>query len=467
MLKSKNMPELSPLTQKLIKELNRSSKRVDVKKDAIKKALYFFIENDLPPTVDSFLKETNYSTEKKEKLQKILDKYFYIIKNLPPNATGSRETFITWVLSVATCEIEEFFKGEDPFLFYFFNYLKKTIAVDGEKEPLLYIAIQKTIFNFDNNLIAYHLLKLNYDNWENYTTEDIKNITPQIYKERREISSLLNNFHLKKISLLCRQRKLSYLVLREIIKKNDKELLSDPEYVEKEIINYYEKYLKETKNSILGLIAFFALFALVTKIAFLLFLEIPLFRFNDFTASLTGFLPTILITLLAFKVESPSLTNRKKLVLQVIRILYKKEEEPTVVHLPKERKNTYLLINIFYSFGFLILAPLLFWSFTLVLPPLSSFILLFYLLLVAFLDVLIRERMKEIFVVEKKENILNIAVDMLAFPLIKIKNWDRKEKEKKKKKKLSFTFSYNFDFSSRYKKIKSYLREKKENIYKT
>ncbi len=461
------MPELSPLTQKLIKELNRSSKRVDVKKDAIKKALYFFVENDTLPTADSFSEKIKFSIEKKEKLQKILDKYFYIIRNLPSNATGSRETFITWVLSVATSEIEESLQGEDPFLFYFFNYLKKTIEVDGEKELLLYIAIQKTIFNFDNHLIAYHLLKIKYDNWENYTAGDIKNITPQIYKERREISSLLDNFHLKKINLLCKQRKLSYLVLREIIKKNDKELLSDPEYIEKEIIDYYEKYLQEIKNSALGLITFFALFILVTKIALLLFLEIPLFGFNDFTSSLTGLLPTILVALLSFKVRSPSLTNRKKLVLQIIRILYKKEEEPIPISLPKERKNTYLLIDGFYFFGFLVLTSLLFWSFTLLLPLLSSFILLFYLLLVAFLDVLIRERMKEVFVIEKKENLVNVIVDMLAFPLIKIKSWDRKEKEKKKKKKISFTINYNFDLSSRYKKIKNYLREKKENIYKT
>lgn len=466
------MPELSPLTQKLIKDLNRSNEGVIVKRDVVKKALHFSVENNTAFSVESFLKEINCSTEKKEKLQKILDKYFYIIKNLPPNATGSREVFISWILSVATYEIEEFFKGEDPFLFYFFNYLKKTIEIDKdikEGELLLYTSIQKTIFNFDNVLTAYHLLKLKYDKWGDYTIEDIKNITPQIYKERREMLSLLNSFHLKKINLLCKQRKLSYLVLREIIRKNDKELFSDPELVEKEIIIYYEKYLDKIKNSGLGLITFFALFALITKIMLLLFLEMPLFGFDDFTASLIGFLPTIFVALLAIKVQSPSLKNRKKLVLQVIRILYRKEEKPMLIPLPREKKNTYLLINAFYFLGFFIFSFLLFWSFTHFLPPLSSFILLFYFLLIAFLDVLIREKMKEVFVIEKKENLLNIVVDMLAFPLIKIKNWSKKEKEKRKrgKEKISFAFNCNLDISSRCKKIKSYLREKKENIYKT
>jgi hypothetical protein len=472
------MPELSPLTQKLIKELSRSSEGVNVKRDVIKKTLYFFIEKDISLTTQSFLEKMGCSTKKEEKLQKIIDKCLYIIKNLPPNATGSREVFIAWILSVASCEIEEFFKGEDPFLFYFFNSIKKTIEINKEienRDLLLYVSIQKTIFNFDNSLIAYHLLKLKYNNWENYTTEDIENITPQIYKERREISSLLNSFHLRKINRICKQRKLSFLVLKEVLKKNDKDLLSNPEHVEKETISYYEKYLDKAKNNTLKLVTFFALFALTTKIVLLLFLEIPLFGFNDFTASLTGLLPTILIAMLSVKVKSPSLKNRKKLVLQIIRILYKKEEEPVIINLPKERKNSYLLIDGFYLFGFLLLFFLLVWSFTFILPLLSSFILVFYILIVAFLDVLIREKMKELFVIEKKENFLNIVVDMLAFPLIKIKNWINIEREREIKKKrrkniknkISFSFNYNFDISSYYKKTKKYLREKKENIYKT
>jgi hypothetical protein len=465
------MPELSPLTQKLIKDLSRSSKAVDIKRDVLKKALLFFVENNVSPTVDSFLEKIGCSIEKKEKLQEIIDKYFYIIKNLPPNATGSREVFIAWILSIASHEIEEFFKGENVFLFYVFNSIKKTIEINEDVENrdlLLYVAVQKTIFNFNNTLIAYHLLKLKHDKWENYTAEDIKKITPQIYKERREMSSLLNNFHLRKINRLCKQRKLSYLVFKDILKnpKNTKELLSDPEQVEKEVITYYEKHLERIKNNTLNLITLFALFALITKIAFLLFLEVPLFEFNNFTASLSGLLPTILIALLAIKVQSPPLKNRKKLVLQVVKILYKKEEKPMVINIPKERKNHYLLIDIFYFLGFLVFASLLVFLFTFILPLLSSFLLVFYLLFIAFLDVLIRERIKEFLVIEKNENFLNIIVDMLAFPLVKIKSWPNLEKEKKKKK-VSFSFSYKLDIFSRCKKIKNYLKEKKENIYKT
>ncbi len=470
MLKSKNMPELSPLTQKLVKDLSRSSKRIDVKRDAIKKALHFFIENEISPTADLLLEKITYSTEKKEKLQKIIDKYFYIIKNLPSNATGSREIFITWILSVASCEIEEFLRGENIFLFYFLNAIKKTIEIDKKVENrdfLLHIAVQKTIFNFDNTLIAYHLLKLKYDNWQDYTPENIKNITPQIYKERREISALLNNFYLRKISRLCKQKKPSYLVLKDVLEKNAKELLSDPTHVEKEIITYYEERLEKLKSGALKLVTLFTLLTLITKIAFLLFLEIPLFGFNDLTASLSGLLPAILVAFLATKVHSPSLKNRKKLVLQVIRILYKKDEEPMIINLPQERKNSYLLIDGFYFLGFLIFTSLLVWSFTLIFPLLSSFILVFYLLVVAFLDVLLREKMREFLVIEKKENFFNIVIDMLAFPLVKIKNRASIEREKSKKRKISFSFNYKIDISSYCKKTRSYLKEKKENIYKT
>jgi hypothetical protein len=487
------MAELSPLTQKLVKELSRSSGSSPtnkVERVFIYKELQKFVKNRSLFSIESFLKEINCSCDENN-LQKIIDKYFYIIDNLPVNATGSKITFIDWLLSVASCEIEQFLNqnSEDNLLFYTFNSIKKVIEIDEnikERDLLLYIAIQQAIFRFDKERISYHVLKMKYEKWENYLLEDIKKITPQIYKERREIMSLFQHPQLKRIYLLCKSKSLVYTVSHNILEKSKKDLLVDPEHVEKEVSVYYKSFLEKIKKESSKLITLFALFAIATKTLFLLFIEIPFFKhtervlFNDFTITLNALLPTILITTLVLRLSSPGEKNRKKLNLEVLKILYKKEENPSVLKLPKKEKRIYLFINLIYFFGFLLLASFSVWSLSFFFPIFSSFIFTIYLIIIAYLDVLIRESWKEVYIIERKENYLNIFIDIFAFPLIMTRKWMMTKKEKDVKKiNISFAFFKKINISFSYfkkikknlpvyfRKVKKTLREKKENIYKT
>jgi len=480
------MTELSPLTQKLIKDLNRSSRSFStdkIERVVISRALQKFVKNKPLFSMESFLKEIHCSAgeDAKKNLQKITDKYFYIIENLPVNATGSRIKFIEWLLSVASCEIEYLLnqETENDFLFYVFNSIKKTIEVDEEikeREILLYIAVQQAIFRFDRAKISYHVLKMKYEKWENYSLEDIKNITPQIYKERREIMSLFQHPQLKRIYLLCKSKSLAYTVLHNILEKSKKDLLTDPEHIEKEVSIHYKNFLEKIKKESSKLITLFALFFLATKILLLFFIEIPFLEhtgkilFNDFTITLNALLPTILITLLALRLSSPEEKNRKKLNLEVLKILYKKDEKPSVFKLPKKEKRIYFFINLIYFFSFILLASFSVWALNFLFPLFSSLIFIIYLIIVAYLDVLIRERWKEVYIIEKKENYLNIFVDIFAFPLIMTRKWMMTQKEKDIKKiTISFTFFKKIKkvFPSYLKQVKKSLREKKENIYKT
>ena len=501
MLKSKSMAELSPLTQKLVKELSRSSESSSkVERAAINRSLQRFVKNRSLFSLKSFLEEIQCSCSE-DSLQKIIDKYFYIIDNLPPNATGSRERFIEWLLSVASCEISQFINqgNEDSFLFYIFNSIKKVAEIDEnieERELLLYIAVQQAIFRFDKAKISYHLLKKKYENWKNYSLEDIKKITPQIYKERREIMSLFEHPQLKRIYLLCKSKSPSYIVSYNILEKSKKDLLEDPEHVEKEVSIYYKNFLEKIKKESLKLITVFALFALIVKILLLFFIEIPLSLyigktlFSDFTITLNALLPAILITILALRLSSPGEKNKKKLNLEVLRILYKKDEKPSVLKLPKKEKRIYLFINLIYLFGFIFLSSLSVWLLSFFFPLFSSFIFILFLTTIAYLDVLIRESWKEVYIIQKKENFLNVFIDIFAFPLIMIRKWVMTKKEKDVKKiNISFIFfkriNISFSFFRKinipfiffkkikkglpiyFRKLKKTLREKKENIYKT
>ncbi len=485
------MAELSPLTQKLVKELSRSSEPSSkAKRGVINGALQKFVKNRASFSTKSFLEEIQCSCNEND-LQKIIDKYLYIIDNLPSNATGSKIRFIEWLLSVASCEIDQFInqENEDSFLFYVFNSIKKVAEIDEnieERELLLYIAIQQAIFRFDKAKISYHLLKKKYENWEKYSLEDIKNITPQIYKERREIMSLFEHPQLKKIYLLCKSKSLSYVVSYNILEKSKKDLLENPEHVEKEVSVYYKNFLEKIKKESLKRITLFALFVLITKILLLFFVEIPLLSrmgktvFNDFTITLNALLPTILVTALVFRLPFPGEKNRKKLNLEVLRILYKKDEKPSVLKLPKKEKHIYLFINLIYLFSFIILSSFSVWALNFLFPLFSSLFFILYFITIAYLDVLTRESWKEVYIIQKKENFLNVFIDIFAFPLIMIRKWMMTKKEKDVKKiNISFTFfkkiNISFAFFKKikkglpicFRKVKKTLREKKENIYKT
>ncbi len=533
------MPEISPLTKNLLKEYKHLKKdgllqenshdfiEIDemnlhvgsfyekikdvidwrgehlLKRNVIEKVLRKKIfsttskKNISPITTESFLidvmrsgKFNSHRIEKSkaDKIQKILDKYNYILTCVSQKSNNQVMIIRRWLYTIAACEIEEVLsdlKKEKIILHYTFQSIKKIIKVEKEidkkeEELLLYIATQQALFNLDKPIITYHLLKFKYTNWDSFSKKEIEEISTKIIEEKIYIDCLLKTPLLKKFYQFCKKYNTPYLIINDILStsiKNPEETISNPEEIEKMICKYYDKRVEKMKSELYRTALYSTISIFIINVAALLAFEMPLSRYvniGEFTSlviAINILIPTLLMMLMIATVSPPPIKNRKKVLLETMKVLYKSEvKDVYIIKIPKEKKSfIYLFVSFFYAISFLFSMLFIVWLLSLInFPFLSYFVFIFFLSFIAFAGVKIREKFKDLYMIEVKDNFFTIITDIFALPIIQFEKWLITRWEKYNV--LSVIFSSFLDmplkiFLAFLDQWRSYLKEKKEKIY--
>jgi hypothetical protein len=465
------MAKISPLTQKLIKDLSRE------KKSSKKKSDYFVRIEREPKSkiflnkllekqnngerramrrriISSFLKKmlsdenflkANQKTSarfllskliscgyfsknkiknsKFEKIGIILEKYCYLFKNAP-NKTNS---FKRWIASIASCEIEEVLwpeKQEKTLTLYMTRSLIESSIIDTKSEQintnfLFQISSKKALFQgVDFSVFSYYFIKNKYLFWSPASEKDLEKILKTINNDEKEAEKEFKSVAYRKIFLFCKKNTLPFLLIKDLFKKEQgktKDLLSDPHQTEKKVKKLYEERKKQAEKNVYfsGMI-----------VAVLLFLfNLSFFGFNiNSLASLVGvFLIPTLVLFLTVTTPLPLDKNKNKALLKVIDLIYKKEKkEKEVISLEEQPSQVVFAVNFFYFFFFL--ALMMFFIFLLLVVEMKafhSFVFFCGLLSSSFLVIKARQKGKNLFVIEKKEKVTEVMLEALSFPLLK------------------------------------------------
>ena len=104
-----------------------------------------------------------------EEVQKSIDKYIFILNNAPPSKKEKMTSRLyDWLIEIAACEVEEILAPplkEKSLLNYATELIAERTVIRGgvvtfggigeeEKNTQIYIALQRTIFNFDSSTIS-------------------------------------------------------------------------------------------------------------------------------------------------------------------------------------------------------------------------------------------------------------------------------------------------------------------------
>lgn len=426
--------------------------------------------------------------EKIQKIQKILDKYIYIINHYSQKNNGKSIIFGGWVASIAACEIEEVIsdsRKERIVLSYALQSIKKIIKVEGkiakeEEDLLLYIALQQSLFDLDKPIISYHLLRFKYNNWNSFSHKEIKEISEKIVEEKKYIESLFKHPLLKKFYQFCKKYNTPYLIINDILNSTSKDpekTIENPEEMEKIITKHYDKRVEKMKGRLYRAALYSTISIFITNIAALLIIEIPLSKyinignFTPLVVIIDILVPTALMALLLITVSPPPLKNRKKVVLETMKVLYKKEaNEIYVIKKPKEKKSfIYVFVSFFYIVSFLFSVSFIVWLLSLInFPLLSYFIFIIFLSIIAFAGVKIREKSKDIYMIETKDSFFTMITDIFALPIIQLGKWLTSRWERYNILTVIFSafldmpFKIFLEFLDQWR---NYLKEKKEEIY--
>lgn len=404
----------------------------------------FATENAAEPLVMEFIRGGFFPNDtieesKIQDVQRIIEKYVFIIKNNPSNQ----------LLEIAACEIEETLAPslkEMALIDFMFAYMKERIRVaDGiyqsgllkreETDIQIYIAVQQALFKFDSPIISYNLLKYKFTHWDNPSPEELATISQNIHAVLGGLEKDLNHPLGRKFYTICEKYDTPYLLLGDILSKNDSgkvlDDLENPATLEGSVRNAYSKRLGLLKTKIRRAAVYSTASIFITKILSLLILEIILAKLFSGHVSFISLaadvlIPTILMAVLIITIRPPSAKNMTLAIMETMKIVYKKDK-PDMYEIKSPRKRslaTRLVLSFIYLLGAVISFGLIYWAFSALQFPLHSIVInIIFIALILFAGTAVRSRSEELTIEDESSGIFMFISDILLLPVAGVGRW--------------------------------------------
>ncbi len=381
------------------------------------------------------------------KVQKLIDKHVFIIENAPSSPAGKEKfQLYGWILSIAACEIEETLSPplkERALMDYMTELMNEKIEIKKEsfikknlegikKNTQIYIAVQRALFRLDSPIISYHLLKKKYPNWPNLSSLELHEITENIYTIQENIENDLAHPLGHKFYKFCEKYDTPYLLLGDILSEGPtsiQEKIHQPEVMENLIQRAYNKRAKTLKSRINRAAIYVTLSIFFTNMVALHIIEIPFTihimgePFGIFPRLISILIPTLLMFFLVATVKLPRKENLQMVVMETMKIIYQnKKREIYEIKNPPPRGFILKIINGFlYLLSFCVSYGLIIWGLILLQIPIATqATFLVFISLIAFAGIKLREKSKELQIIEDEEKFFHFIGDLFSMPIAQI-----------------------------------------------
>lgn len=391
------------------------------------------------------------SEEKIHNIEKILEKYLYILKNSPhakENALALKikVQFYNWILEIAACEIEETLEtgNKETLLIDFMTesiygnlkVLPEDRLDDEDKYIQIYIATHKALFGLDKSIIVYRILKKRYPQFTQNDPEFVQEFTAkidEIWKQSNEDLSYPKRGEFQKI---CEKYDAAYTIISDVMKDLEK----DGENMERRILNKetfrslieqaYRKRLETLKKRLFRSAIYSTLSIFVAGAVSLFIFEYPVAKFfygkfSPLALVADIAIPTILMFLLVGIIKPPKEENLAALIEEVLKVThYNENKTPYLIKLNKKvKKVMQFIFSLFYLLGGLFSLYFIYWIFKIAGTPLTSlYINTANVAIIVFAAMAIRQKSKEI-TIEERGSIIEFFLDFFSIPLAKIGGW--------------------------------------------
>lgn len=391
----------------------------------------------------------------KEKIflvEKVLEKYIFIIKSNSSGGTQNKKTlkekvaFFNWVIELAACEIESVLDPslrENALINLMTKMIYKRIKLIPSKvmdvnEVFIqtYIAVHRTLFNLDDPIIIYNLIKLKFPDFFINEADQIHYYAANIKQLQESIDNDLEEKNSSYFFAVCDQYDAAYLLIGDAFKELAKSgSLEKNKIVAKEefhqaVEKVYQQRYKTLKRRLFRSAIYSTLSIFVTSgVSFIIF-EGPVAKmvhgyFSPFALLIDLLIPTILMFILVIIIKLPPASNIFRIKQEVDSIMYK-NEDPQVYEIIFN-KNNKSIFNAIFAFISLIAGLIsmifIYWVFKVAgVPWTSLYVDTINVAMVVFAAMVIRHRSKEITIAEGG-SFIEFFVDLFYIPIAKIGQW--------------------------------------------
>ncbi|MFH1866633.1 MAG: hypothetical protein ABIJ81_00930 [Patescibacteria group bacterium] len=380
-----------------------------------------------------------------DQLANILSKYRQLLTELR-NQGDLEPNLKKWLLGLEACEIE-YMLVIDPLprilTLYAYRLLQPvfrpaTLTVKEQTyNTQLVITLQRLLEKADHDILAYYLFKHRFPTWFKAEEYDLKEVAKALPEAHGLIEKQLHHKLVNRLQLLVRRALVPFTILRVMIREQGSakvhNFIAHVGETTRVTEETYHRYYKQIRMKIRrkGLHAMAYIF--LTKMLLAIFLELPYERYvighiNYIALSINLIFPPFLMLLITLLITSPLKKNVSRLVMGMKEILYglpeplflKSPPAKRVVPLSWARLGFALLsaATFIASFG-LIIAFLQRTEFNV----LSGALFIFFVSLVSFFGMSLRQQANSLKVVPAKGNIFTFILDIISLPMVWLGRW--------------------------------------------
>lgn len=423
----------------------------------------------------------------------IIDKYVILRRLAAPKLDElpyeEKKEINRWLISLAACEIEEKLK-RDSITKLAINILYANLAKDikfpedspylKDKEIQIFSGIYRSYLKADRDMVSYVLLKYYVADWQQPTEEIMTKTAANLVGIYRAINQQIAHPLAPQLGRIIDRYTVYFSILEEVISDNPvavyDDFKKDPKAFPRNIKGVCAKRYKKTKSKLWRAAVRSIIYLFVTKMVLVFILEIPLATLLKENPSMGALainvaMPPVLLFFIILFTRLPGEANTAKIVagIEELTFMEKARQEPIRLRPPVKRsgfRNGFF--NFLYGVTFLVtFGAVIYLLDRIGFNFISVTIFLFFLALISFFSIRIRKRVRELMVVEAKENILGFFTDFFYVPIIAVGKWLSQHFSKLN----VFVFILDFIIEAPFKVFVEiaeewgkYVRERKEDI---
>ncbi len=367
---------------------------------------------------------------------------------------SEKNQLVYWLLNLAACEVEENL-GEDKvkqvIVNNMFAALTQKIELplgSGYKNDLdiqIYLSICRSYLKFDRTMLSFVLFKYYNTNWLELNKnnslgskeiEQIRKIASNIDRIKVLINQQLDHPLNKQLNKIVHHYSLYFSILAETVDSDPVRVYNDLQTGERKFINLIRKVCahryKKAKSKLWRAATRSIIYIFITKSVFAILLEIPAThwfgeKLNPISLAINVSFPALLLFFIVLMARTPRDNNTTKIINGIKEITFFDQEKksPKVLRRPLKRK--WLIDGIFrliYTASFFVSIYFIVWVLTKIdFTWVSIIIFLFFLAFVSFFSIIVTRDVKELIVIERRENLITFFIDLFYMPIIIVGRW--------------------------------------------
>jgi len=427
---------------------------------------------------------------KTEELVQILSKYQGLFARLPEDSKRGQDQY-DWLLDVLTCEIEYLLDPpliDEALAQYAYQELRKRlqwhtrIVAEEDRDLQLFIAIHRSVLKANRAMLRYRILTLYYPQWRKAQAEDAivceveKTFGAFVETVERQLDHPAGDL----LYRLTRRHAVVFHLLRDITQDDPDAFYQAVENSQKEKVETaftraaQERYGRFRSRLARGVIRA-TVFLFFTKMLLALIVEAP---YETFILHTTNYVPLLvnilfppsLLAFLGFTVHIPGKRNTEK-ILEEARGLFGWGDDFLVLFKMRRSWSKGALgavFNVLYVGAFFITLSLIsFVLYSFSFNVVSILFFIFFLMLVAFFGLKIRQTKKDLVVLESTGGLFTFIADIVFLPIVRAGRWMAMRAPRVNIFLFFFDFIVEAPFKAAIGIVESwlaFLREKKDEI---